>query len=124
MSFTTLARFIDLQHFRTNACFTATFDRIVTAPEGIKLSNGLHLPHGTLLTIPSSQVSADEETWENPDEYDAFRFEKLRQAPGAVYNYQYTTTTEKSLHFGIGRHVCPGVSLPFRLIGSENALLI
>ncbi|KAI1855136.1 hypothetical protein JX266_000001 [Neoarthrinium moseri] len=85
-----------------------TFDRVITAPAGIVLSNGLHLPKGTVLTVPSSQVSMDPNVWANPEEYDALRFAKLREVPGAANNYQYPTSTEESLHFGAGRHACPG----------------
>ncbi|KAK1977035.1 cytochrome P450 [Colletotrichum cereale] len=76
--------------------------------KGVTLSNGLHLPKGTVITIPSSQVSQDPEVWHDPMTYDALRFEKLRSESGNKFNYQYATSTEQSLHFGVGRHACPG----------------
>ncbi|TDZ36951.1 Cytochrome P450 monooxygenase paxP [Colletotrichum spinosum] len=93
---------------RMNPPSYSTFDRIVTAENGITLSDGLHLPKGTVLTVPSSQVSHDPDVWEDPETYDAFRFEKLRSVSGNKFNYQYATSTEQSLHFGVGRHACPG----------------
>ncbi|KAL0936156.1 cytochrome p450 monooxygenase [Colletotrichum truncatum] len=93
---------------RMNPPSYSTFDRIVSSESGITLSNGLHLPKGTVITMPSSQVSQDPNVWSNPEEYDAFRFERLRSTSSNKYNYLYATSTETSLHFGVGRHACPG----------------
>lgn len=52
------------------------------------LSNGLHLPKGTLLAVPVSQIAKDPDIWDAPEEFDGFRFEKLRDVPGQSSKYQ------------------------------------
>ncbi|KAH7348304.1 cytochrome P450 [Rhexocercosporidium sp. MPI-PUGE-AT-0058] len=86
---------------RINPPTYSTFDRIMTSPK--TLSNGLHLPKGTIITIPSSQVSMDQDIWHDPETFNAFRFSNLRaNSNGNANNFQYPTPTEQSLHFGIG----------------------
>jgi len=42
--------------------------------------------------------------FENPDEFDMFRFEKLRSKPGNENKYQFATTSLENLAFGHGPH--------------------
>jgi len=74
----------------------------------VKLSNGTILPKGSFIGMANGGVARDPKLFENPDEFDGFRFEKLRQQAGAENKYQYVTTGRDSLAWGHGTHSCPG----------------
>ncbi|KAH9072143.1 cytochrome P450 [Lactarius deliciosus] len=81
--------------------------RVVLRP--FTLSNGVTVPAGTLVLVPSAAVHMDEEIYPNPEEFDGFRFAKLRERDGvAVTGQQATSTSTEYLAFGYGRHACPG----------------
>ncbi|KAJ6092289.1 hypothetical protein N7467_004258 [Penicillium canescens] len=75
--------------------------------KSMKLSNGVELPVGTSLAASAGCVSRDAEIWEKPNEFDGFRFHKLRQQEGEE-KYQFTSVNQDALSFGYGRHACPG----------------
>ena len=79
--------------------------RLVLRP--LKLSNGMTIPKGTLVSIPASATHRDEMSYPNPDEFDGFRFAKLREEDGgdtATSKYQAVSTSTENLPFGLGRH--------------------
>jgi cytochrome P450 len=76
--------------------------RVVLRP--LKLSNGMTIPAGTLVAIPSSATHRDEVTYPNPDEFDGFRFAKLRKDEGDTGRYQTASTSTENVAFGLGRH--------------------
>jgi hypothetical protein len=90
--------------------FTATvisFQRKTLKP--ITLSDGTYLPANTYLFSPSTAISADPSVYRNPDEFDGLRFYKMRQrTPEDDMRYQLISTGNTQMHFGIGRHACPG----------------
>ena len=69
-------------------------------------SNGVTIPAGTLVAIPASATHTDERLYPNPDEFDGFRFAKLRESEGntATSRYQTVSTSSEHLPFGLGRH--------------------
>jgi len=72
-------------------------------------SNGVTVPAGTLIAAPSAAIHTDGEIYPNPDEFDGFRFAKLReQEKVPVVGQQSTSTSAEYLIFGYGRHACPG----------------
>ncbi|KAF8477701.1 cytochrome P450 [Russula ochroleuca] len=73
-------------------------------------SNGVTVPAGTLVSIPASTTHTDERIYPNPDEFDGFRFAKLRESEGDTLTsrHQTVSTSTEHLAFGIGRHTCPG----------------
>lgn len=87
-----------------------TFDRTVSAPNGITFKNGFHMPEGTRFAAASSGIARDAATYENPDEFDGFRFECLRQtsAEKSVRYHFVSTNTTDSMSFRVGKHACPG----------------
>ena len=79
--------------------------RLVMRP--LKLSNGMTIPTGTLVAIPSSATHRDEISYPNPDEFDGFRFAKLRvreDRETETSRYQAVSTSSENLAFGLGRH--------------------
>ncbi|KAH9063634.1 cytochrome P450 [Lactarius vividus] len=73
-------------------------------------SNGITVPAGTHVAAPLSAIHTDEEVYSNPDEFDGFRFARLRESSeGAVGSkHQAGVTSPAHLSFGHGRHACPG----------------
>lgn len=82
------------------------FKRIVKDPNGITLSDGLHLPQGTRICTPSMTHLQD--TIAEPGSFDGFRYYKKGHETGYAARDQYTTTDKDHIHFGHGKYACPG----------------
>ncbi|CAK5270406.1 unnamed protein product [Mycena citricolor] len=82
--------------------------RQVIAKEGFTFSDGITIPCGSFVGVPSSSVQLDPEFYENPDTFDAFRFSRLRETSGTFNQLMVTTNARDHLVFGHGRHACPG----------------
>ena len=88
--------------------------RMVTSPDGIDLGDGIHVPNGVRVAAPIAGIHRDPRNYNNPDEYDAFRFSRSREVLGE--NGQIldkraqgiVTTSDAFLTFGHGKHACPG----------------
>lgn len=87
------------------------------AMQPITLSTGHVLPPGTRFGIPmltAHMSKKTEHSWDVPgvtapcDEFDGFRFAKLRELPGNQNKYQMITAATDYLSWGGGTHVCPG----------------
>lgn len=78
-----------------------SFHRIVK--QTMILSDGLELPAGTHICMPSGPVGVDEDILQNADKFDGFRW--LREEKGAA---SFVSTGPTNLHFGLGRYACPG----------------
>ncbi|KAI9441481.1 cytochrome P450 [Lactarius indigo] len=84
-------------------------------------SNGVTVPAGTLIAVPAVAVHMDKEIYPNPEEFDGFRYSKLRERDGdAAIGHQATSTSAEYLNFGYGRHACPG---RFFAVNEVKALL-
>ena len=82
--------------------FSAALTRLALRP--FTFSNGVTVPAGTLIAIPSGAVHNDEEIYPNPEEFDGFRFAKLRERDGvSVARHQALSTSADHLTFGYGR---------------------
>lgn len=78
--------------------------------QGFTFSNGQYIPRGATIELPSRAVYHDPKNFPGEDEFDGFRFYKLRQS-GAARDHarnQFVTSNEQNLMFGYGRHACPG----------------
>jgi cytochrome P450 len=86
---------------------TVSFNRKTV--KDITLSDGTLLPRNTYLVAPALAVSADPSLYPNADSFDGLRFYNLRQQSlRDEYKYQFSTIDKHMLHFGAGRHACPG----------------
>jgi len=74
------------------------------------LSDGTHLPQGTLIAAPMLMFSTDPDLFENPEIPDGFRwYKKSLEAEGrATHNAKWTTTSPRDLGFGHGKPACSG----------------
>ena len=69
-------------------------------------SNGVTVPAGTRLSIPTNATHGDERTYSNPDEFDGFRFANLRDRDRdkTTGRYHMVNSSNDNLVFGLGRH--------------------
>jgi cytochrome P450 len=84
--------------------FLVPFIRLALRP--FTFSNGVTVPAGTFVAIPSSATNTDERIYPNANEFDGFRFDKLRKTERGSMNsgYQAVSTSSEHLFFGFGRH--------------------
>ncbi|RDW65201.1 hypothetical protein BP5796_09893 [Coleophoma crateriformis] len=91
--------------------------RIVTAKQGVTLSTGHHLPHGTFLGFgapfdkdnrdpPKTVLTA--ESQRPLSEFYPWRFSDLRTQPGEQTRHMHVSSDNDDTAFGVGRHACPG----------------
>ncbi|KAI9789340.1 MAG: hypothetical protein M1816_006229 [Peltula sp. TS41687] len=91
---------------RLNPLSQLGFDRKVM--KDITLHDGTKLPRGIIIGTANGGIHRDPNYYTSPEQFDGFRFEKLRQEPGKENYYQFVSTGLDSLHFGHGMHACPG----------------
>ncbi|KAI5840172.1 cytochrome P450 [Morchella snyderi] len=106
----TLAKMMKLDSFmkeshRFNAVFTS-FTR--KAIETFDLSDGTHIPAGSMLVASAVSAHFDPAYYESPEEFDGFRFYKMRQQTGKINKHLFVSTSPTELNFGYGAHACPG----------------
>lgn len=65
-----------------------------------ELSDGTKLKKGMSIAFASGGVNQDPSIWKDPEVFDGFRFEKLRNEPGSENKYQFVTTGANALSFG------------------------
>ncbi|KAJ5940501.1 hypothetical protein N7516_000669 [Penicillium verrucosum] len=86
----------------------ANMPRVVTHPDGLRLPTGQYLPQGTRIMVRAHTLNMDPELYPDPTRFDAFRFSRLREAPGSEFKYQHVTTGTDNINFGHGVWACPG----------------
>lgn len=79
--------------------------------EPLNLSDGTHIPKGTFIAIAAASILMDPEIVPNPEEFDALRNYRKRLTPGQSTRHQYAMIDKDYLHFGHGKHACPGRAL-------------
>ncbi|EEU36777.1 uncharacterized protein NECHADRAFT_88936 [Fusarium vanettenii 77-13-4] len=73
------------------------------------LSNGLRIPKGARIVLPTGAINMDREFFEDPQTFDGFRYYRIRTANEAARNTnQMVTVGKKDLTWGYGKHACPG----------------
>ncbi|KAJ7473461.1 cytochrome P450 [Mycena latifolia] len=84
--------------------------RMVVHPNGYRFSNGTHIPYVAFVYVASRATHYDPENYNDPAEFDGFRFSRMREAEqgGGIFKYHLITTGAKYLAWGHGRHACPG----------------
>ncbi|KAJ2993668.1 hypothetical protein NUW58_g1773 [Xylaria curta] len=84
----------------------ATFQRKAIVP--IDLSNGFHVPAGTIVQCNTNMLDEAPAEWGDPNAFDGFRFYKLRNKPENTNKFQFASTSYDSMQFGFGNDACPG----------------
>ncbi|KAL4986490.1 cytochrome P450 [Aspergillus falconensis] len=113
------------ESLRFNGINALSPTRMVVAPEGTTLPNGLFLPYGTKIGIPQYAVHRDSDLYSNPDQYNPYRFYTPDASPAELRENSMTNTSESYVVFGHGRRQCPGrwiFSHIFKLLIAEMLL--
>jgi len=71
-------------------------------------SNGMTIPVGCTVTLPFTGINTDPEHYSDPETFDGFRFERMREQEGEDLKHQFVTLDLEYMLFGHGNHVCPG----------------
>ncbi|KAI1369844.1 cytochrome P450 [Xylaria arbuscula] len=92
---------------RHNPPSVATFQRKAMIP--IDLSNGFHIPAGTIVQCNTNMLDEAPAEWGDPHAFDGLRFYKLRSnKPENANKFQFASTSYDSMQFGFGNDACPG----------------
>ncbi|KAI0200935.1 cytochrome P450 [Astrocystis sublimbata] len=91
---------------RHNPPSIATFQRKAMVP--IDLSNGFHIPAGTIVQCNTNILDETPAEWGDANAFDGFRFYKLRSKPEDTNKFQFASTSYDSMQFGFGNDACPG----------------
>ncbi|GIK05238.1 hypothetical protein Aspvir_009342 [Aspergillus viridinutans] len=91
---------------RCNPLDASALARLVLKP--YTFCNGLHVPRGSFIFTPNSPLFEDEQFYKDPKRFDGFRFARMREDPQLKASCPLTATSEYTMHFGMGRHACPG----------------
>ncbi|GAP88426.2 putative cytochrome P450 [Rosellinia necatrix] len=92
---------------RHNPPSVATYQRKAMVP--ITLSNGFHIPAGTIVQCNTNMLDEAPAAWGDPNAFDGLRFHRLRGAsPEDANRFQFAGTSYDSMQFGFGRDACPG----------------
>ncbi|XXH01729.1 hypothetical protein Hte_008090 [Hypoxylon texense] len=85
------------------------------------LSSGETLPKGAHICFAGVPMSQSEEYFKDAQQFDAFRFERMRRNTEMEHfsGLQFTSSYAGSLHFGHGKQMCPG-----RFMGSLISKLL
>ncbi|CAK4033384.1 P450 monooxygenase [Lecanosticta acicola] len=113
-----------LRETMRNNDITPHTTRKVVAKDGVRnAEEGWTAPYGSSIAVNNADRHHDPDIYPSPNQYDAFRFSRPReafQASGSnmgeqekmeflkLQNTSFTSTSENFLPFGHGRHACPG----------------
>ncbi|EMR72863.1 putative cytochrome p450 protein [Eutypa lata UCREL1] len=79
------------------------------AMEDITLKDGTHIPKGTWVGFPSTNIMADPAFYPNPEVFDGLRnYKKRQESPGVGNKYLAAQPSTSDLSFGYGNRACPG----------------
>lgn len=81
--------------------FVVSVNRKVLEP--VTLSDGTVIPVNTSIAVATDAVARDNRIWGNAEEFDGFRFEKMRKSEADENKYQFTSINEESLSFGASK---------------------
>ncbi|KAJ3720528.1 cytochrome P450 [Lentinula raphanica] len=71
-------------------------------------SNGTTILAGSTIIAPGYAIHHDARHYPNPNEFDGFRFSRLREEQDDPVRHQMVSVGPTFIMFGNGRHACPG----------------
>jgi len=109
---------------RLNGFIALPSNRLVLKP--FTFSNGVTIPAGATVSVPATSTHRDERIYSNANEFDGFRFEKLRKIDQDTKTNRYQSVSASSdfLPFGLGRSTCPGRFLAVNQIKGLFAYIV
>ena len=67
-------------------------------------SDGTFVPKGTFIAVASRAIHMDESIYPRANEFDPFRFSRMREGEGQATKHQFVNTAVDFLVFGHGKH--------------------
>ena len=111
------------ESMRLSGFGSRTFSRVVVAPAGVALPNGLHIPYGETLCTAGYPMHHDAALYDRPYDFCYDRFlqgERPEQSMGKT-----AATTEVTYAvWGHGKHACPGRFFAVALVKMLLACLV
>lgn len=74
----------------------------------VTFSDGTYLPADTSIFSPQAATSLDDQYYPGGKQFDPLRFYNLRQREENGARWKFTAPSDSNMHFGIGKHTCPG----------------
>ena len=74
------------------------------ALKDITLVDGTFIPKGTMVCAASYPIHHDEAHYADAEEFDPFRFSRMREKEGEGVKHQFVNTSVDYIPFGHGRH--------------------
>ncbi|KAK4120990.1 cytochrome P450 [Parathielavia appendiculata] len=97
---------------RLNSFVTVGLNRAVAAKDGLVTPDGIRIPRGATVSVPSYPIFHDSAVYPDADEFKPFRFAEQRSDASIEYVQRaakaFATTSTDFLAFGHGRNACPG----------------
>ena len=78
-----------------------------SAVKDYTFKDGLHIPAGTQMSMPFSELGHDPDIYPSPHAFDGYRFLKMRDTIDPN-KFHYASVSNTSIGFGGGTHACPG----------------
>ncbi|TBU62546.1 cytochrome P450 [Dichomitus squalens] len=78
------------------------------AVKDLTFNDGTFIPKGTVLVAAAHATHHDEVNYADADDFDAFRFARMREGEGEGVKHQFANTSVDYISFGHGKHACPG----------------
>ena len=69
-----------------------------------RFSNGVTIPKGTMVVAPVAGIHMDDTIYPGANEFDGFRFSRLRNEIGDTTKCDAVEVSTEFLHFGSGPH--------------------
>jgi cytochrome P450 len=67
-------------------------------------SDGVTVPKGVIIAAPELEIHMDENIYENPRDFNGYRFSKMGEQDGESAKFQASNTSPEYLPFGHGHH--------------------
>ncbi|KAI6258708.1 hypothetical protein MCOR27_005994 [Pyricularia oryzae] len=96
----------------TLVCLSGT--RLVLAPEGLELPNGMTVPQGTPISFQAAPIMENEDIYPRANEFQPFRFvpkaknDKADAQEESRARTAFACTSPTYMAFGHGKHACIG----------------
>ena len=90
----------------------------------VTLSDGTYLPAYTQLAVPAAAMLFDPAITPDPETFDPLRSYRARLEPGESNRHQYAMTSKTHMHFGHGKHACPGRAFAVNEVKMITAALL
>ncbi|KAK8021976.1 hypothetical protein PG993_012743 [Apiospora rasikravindrae] len=116
------------ESFRLHPLSLKSVERKVMGDTGFLIADSGTVPKGSVVGLPIWEIHQDPDNYgPNAASYDPFRYSRAIEtgaASAAPKAYAATTPSSDFLHFGLGRHACPGRFIAVQMLKMDIAYLL